>query len=185
MAGQAVSVREIFDHALELATPAERSAYLEVACAGRPEVRREVEALLRALDSAGDFLARPAVEEAIPLLADDTKALGRRVETAEDHPTEATDPAATATGPPTAADGGLGFLQPSGKAGTLGRFLHYEVQQVLGRGGFGTFLKAFDEKLPRPVAVKVLSPRLADDATARRRFLREARAASAAGTRRT
>jgi formylglycine-generating enzyme required for sulfatase activity/serine/threonine protein kinase len=49
---------------------------------------------------------------------------------------------------------------------------------VLGRGGFGTVFRAFDEKLCRVVAIKVLGPRLAGSAAARRRFLREARSAA-------
>jgi WD40 repeat protein len=40
-------------------------------------------------------------------------------------------------------------------------------------------LKAFDEKLHRVVAIKVMAPQLATSATARRRFVREARAAAA------
>jgi hypothetical protein len=115
MAGRAVSVREIFDQAQELATPGERAAYLEEACAGRPEVRREVEALLRALDRAGDFLARPAVAVTVA-------------------------PLGTEVRQPAAANEGLDFLEPSTKPGALGRFLHYEVQEVLGKGGFGVVL---------------------------------------------
>src|SRR5436853_494145 len=48
-----------------------------------------------------------------------------------------------------------------------------------GRGGFGTVLRAFDEKLHRVVAIKVLSPAFAAHAAARKRFIREARAAAA------
>src|SRR5437588_596926 len=42
---------------------AERSAYLDEACAGDPDLRRRVEALLRSHDEAGSFLGRPAVEQ--------------------------------------------------------------------------------------------------------------------------
>ena len=51
--------------------------------------------------------------------------------------------------------------------------------QVLGSGGFGTVVKAFDEKLHRLVAIKVMAPLLAATSPARKRFLREARAAAA------
>jgi serine/threonine protein kinase len=55
----------------------------------------------------------------------------------------------------------------------------YEVTGVIGRGGMGVVLKAFDPALSRKVAIKVLSPALASCGAARRRFLREARAAAA------
>jgi len=53
----------------------------------------------------------------------------------------------------------------------------YEVIALLGAGGMGEVYRARDPKLNRPVAVKVLSNELADLA-ARRRFQREAQAAS-------
>jgi hypothetical protein len=77
------------------------------------------------------------------------------------------------------ADPGLAFLQRCENVGSLGRLAHYEVRRVLGRGGFGIVLEAFDAKLRRLVAIKVLDPGLADNAAARQRFLREARAAAA------
>src|SRR5262249_45861355 len=81
------------------------------------------------------------------------------------------------TEPP--SDERLSFLQPGTRPDSLGRLAHYEVLQILGQGGFGIVLKAFDDKLHRPVAIKVLSSQLAGNATARKRFLREARAAAA------
>ncbi|HEX4613368.1 MAG TPA: serine/threonine-protein kinase, partial [Urbifossiella sp.] len=56
---------------------------------------------------------------------------------------------------------------------------HFQVTEILGRGGCGLVLKAFDRKLHRTVAVKVLSGEAAANPTARKRFLREARAAAA------
>ena len=76
-------------------------------------------------------------------------------------------------------DEGLDFLDPSDKPGSLGRLGHYEVLEVVGRGGMGVVLKAFDENLHRVVAIKVMAPQLAASATARQRFTREARAAAA------
>jgi len=74
---------------------------------------------------------------------------------------------------------GLHFLAPSTKPGGLGRLAHYEVQEVIGKGGFGIVLKAFDEKLHRVVAIKVLSPVYAAIGSARKRFIRESRTAAA------
>ena len=53
----------------------------------------------------------------------------------------------------------------------------YRVEFQLGQGGMGTVYRALDTKLNRPVAIKVLSNDLAD-ASARRRFQREAQMAS-------
>ncbi|OYV84688.1 MAG: serine/threonine protein kinase, partial [Planctomycetia bacterium 21-64-5] len=50
--------------------------------------------------------------------------------------------------------------------------------RVVGRGGMGVVLEAFDSRLHRNVAVKVLDPELAGDDIARQRFCREARAAA-------
>ena len=42
----------LFEAALERTSPAERQAFLDEACAGRPEMRRQVEDLLRLNDAA-------------------------------------------------------------------------------------------------------------------------------------
>src|SRR5262245_9794788 len=73
----------------------------------------------------------------------------------------------------------LSFLKPGTEPGSLGRLGHYEVRKVLGVGGFGLVLQAFDGKLQRLVAIKVLGPQLAGNANARSRFVREARVAAA------
>jgi serine/threonine protein kinase len=73
----------------------------------------------------------------------------------------------------------LEFLDPPTGPGHLGRFGPYEVLGLLGRGGMGVVLKAFDPALHRLVAIKVLAPELATSATARQRFAREARAVAA------
>lgn len=77
------------------------------------------------------------------------------------------------------AEESLDFLAPSDWPDSLGRLGAYEVKGVLGRGGMGVVLKAFDPALSRNVAIKVLAPSLANSGAARRRFLREARAAAA------
>jgi serine/threonine protein kinase len=72
----------------------------------------------------------------------------------------------------------LAFLAPGSEPGSLGRLDHYEVLEVVGRGGAGVVFKARDTKLKRVVAIKVLAPQFAADATARKRFVREAQAAA-------
>jgi serine/threonine-protein kinase len=71
------------------------------------------------------------------------------------------------------------FLTPSQGADSLGRLDHYEILEVVGRGGMGVVLKGFDEKLQRIVAIKVMAAELAVSGAARQRFIREARAAAA------
>jgi serine/threonine protein kinase len=71
------------------------------------------------------------------------------------------------------------FLDPTDKPGCLGTLGHYEIIDLIGRGGMGLVFRALDPRLNRIVAVKVLAPQLAAHPTARRRFLREAQAAAA------
>ncbi len=48
----------------------ERRAFLDKACAGNPELRAQMEALLTADEEAGGFLATPAHQAAVELLAE-------------------------------------------------------------------------------------------------------------------
>src|SRR5258708_19056351 len=55
----------------------------------------------------------------------------------------------------------------------------YEIRAFLGSGGMGEVYRATDTRLRRDVAVKVLSSRLITESSAKQRFEREARTASA------
>ena len=59
------------------------------------------------------------------------------------------------------------------------RLGHYEIVDLLGSGGMGEVYLATDQKLGRNVAVKILNARLNSDETQLRRFIREAKTASA------
>jgi serine/threonine protein kinase len=61
---------------------------------------------------------------------------------------------------------------------TSGQMLkHFRLEGLLGEGGMGLVYRAYDSRLHRPVAVKVLSHELTSDVERKQRFLQEARAA--------
>jgi hypothetical protein len=157
-----MNAEAIFAEALAKNTPAERAAYLDEVCGLDMALRNRVETLLRSHDAAGSFLGKAAIQVAAEKLAGQA-----RCDATEAEPgAEDTD------------DEPLGFLGPSDKPESLGRLGHYEILEVIGRGGMGIVLRAFDEKLHRIVAIKVMAPELAATSPPRKRFLREARSAA-------
>ena len=73
----------------------------------------------------------------------------------------------------------LDFLEKTSQPGLLGKLGAFDIVRVIGRGGMGVVLHAFDPSLQRDVALKLLDPSLGSNDTARQRFTREARAAGA------
>src|SRR5262245_9059512 len=68
------------------------------------------------------------------------------------------------------------FLAPPEVPDELGRLGGYRVLGVVGAGGMGVVFRAEDPRLERIVALKAMLPHLALAATAKQRFLREAKA---------
>jgi serine/threonine protein kinase len=77
-------------------------------------------------------------------------------------------------------------LQPDNHAtATELRFEHYQILKTkdqslmeLGHGAMGVTYKGLDVQLQRPVALKIIKAKFIGDASARQRFVREARAAA-------
>lgn len=137
----------------------ERAAFLTKQCGDDQKLQRRVERLLR-MDSshAHLFERKPA-----SILSDLTTG-------PEDHSSN--------TGQ-NLVERVLQQLEPTANQDCLGQLGHYEIHDIIGRGGFGVVFSAVDQKLKRPVAIKVLSPALASGVEHRERFLIEARSAAA------
>jgi eukaryotic-like serine/threonine-protein kinase len=130
-------VEKICQSALEL-EESQRSGFLDEACAGDGELRREVESLLKFEKGQDEFIKEPALEVAAKMMAEE---------------------------------------KPESLIGQqLGS---YQIVSLLGRGGMGVVYKARDTRLNRSVAIKVLPADQMSDPERKRRFIQEARAASA------
>jgi serine/threonine protein kinase len=164
MATDPARVQAAFLAAADLTDPAARAACLDRECAGDAALRSRVEALLRAVDQPDSLLDAPID----PAAGGETKTLPPDPSATQTHGDGTTDDVADA----------LAFLAAAGRPDSLGRLAHYEVLEVLGRGGFGIVYRAFDDVLQRVVAVKVLAPSMAVTSPARKRFVREARSAA-------
>ena len=159
--------RTIFLTAIEIADLTKRVAYLDHACSGNAKLRAQVDALLNSHQQSSQFLETPA--SAGNLAVDLTLVSHAPVEGDDDHNS------AASTGEAELRK----YLRPSTRLGWLGRLAHYEIEEILGRGAFGIVAKAYDEKLHRVVAIKLMNPDLASTSAPRKRFLREARTAAA------
>ena len=171
--------REIFLTASEIEDPDQLVKFLDKACEGDDGLRQRLNVLLAASSGMGNFLEIPAVDQ--QWQASPATTLDQFPVTLDTGPSE---PVAGSTMvdmkyADQQIENRLQFLEPPQQPGTLGRLGSYDILRVVGTGAFGIVLEARDDALHRVVAIKVLAPELALNSPARKRFLREARAAAA------
>jgi len=123
-----LGVKAVFDEAAEIADPEARGVFLDRACAGDLELRRKVDALLQAYDSAGSFLQRPAVE------ADFAQ------EFSASNPSPAVTPCPSAEGP----------------GARIGAYKL--IEEIGGGGMGMVYLAEQDKPVRRRVALKIIKP---------------------------
>jgi serine/threonine protein kinase/tetratricopeptide (TPR) repeat protein len=159
----APTARAVFDHAVEIDSPAERKAYLDEVCAEAPELRDRVEGLLRAHEQAGSFLQTPAggLPEATgpyqPGSDTSDQSRGAMPETV-DHVSR-----------PNRSPGAEG---PGSWIGA------YRLVKKLGEGGMGAvYLAEQEQPIRREVALKIIKPGM-DSAQVVARFNAERQALS-------
>ena len=156
-------VAEMFAHARELSA-ADRAIYLDRECAGKPELRRQIEDLLEHDQAEDDLLERPAWD-----------GIATSAHSAEG-----------ALRPPFSLEELLGkgdigpvFRAPALQLESLPGCLldqKYRIERLLGKGAMGAVFQATHLGTTRTVAVKVIVPKLAEHAEFSQRFKREAEA---------
>ena len=137
----------------------EREAVFQKECAGDESLRRQVQSMLEALERAGEFMEVPALQVAVQMAR------------------------ATGSGSPAFEVAARALAQDrkdEPQPDYVGRsLLHYRITEKIGEGGMGVVYKARDTHLDRTVAIKVLPAEAMADPERKRRFVQEAKAASA------
>jgi hypothetical protein len=148
-------VEELYHAALER-SPEERAAFLQQACAGDEELLGEVNSLLRYEDDLDDFMERPAAEAAMA-----------------ERPDAHWSPSSTPQGAGGAPTPGHTPRRPD--LPTLFAWGDLEVLELIGEGGFGEVYRAWDTRLEREVALKLLQASRSESAESRASVVREGR----------
>jgi serine/threonine protein kinase/tetratricopeptide (TPR) repeat protein len=152
MASQEQSVEQLFGAALDR-RPEERHAFLDRACAGAPELRQRVEELLLADERAGSFLEKPLL-----ISRADQGTSRSTVEFNSGRPhSSGFDPSST------------GRFEPGQTIAD-----RFAIIRFIARGGMGEVYEVEDRFLQGVhVALKMILPQIAGDASSSHRFEQE------------
>jgi len=135
-------IKGLFDVAQEIPS-AKREKFLDKACAGDVDLRREVENLLSSFENPTSFMEQPAAKEVASLIIE------------------------------------RNIIERNNDLESGQMLSHYQISSKIGEGGMGDVYLAQDTRLNRGVAIKLLSVKLNKNENHLRRFVQEARAASA------
>ena len=173
--------REISIAALRISDPSRREEYLKSVCKGDTELLHRVNSFLK---SQGQLTDAPSITDLLTL--DVTSVSGKDASANSSTDVQCSAGFDTRTDAKTETiktdsidETLLRLLEKSEQANSLGRLDNYEIKRVIGRGAFGIVLEAFDTKLRRAVAIKLLAPTLATSREESRKFLSEAQAVAA------
>ncbi|HUQ68008.1 MAG TPA: protein kinase, partial [Planctomycetaceae bacterium] len=195
MSDKSPQLDSLFAAALEIESAERRAAFLESACGADPELRRQVEQLLRSHQQAGSFLERPAAGLDATLVSDAAAHHLEAVMQAGLAPAFGEDQAVVV------GKAGHSVLKSLGQTIALPRVAlrdsveqgsdpivrprsaempdrdsdsRYQLQGEIARGGMGAILKGRDTDLGRDLAIKVLLDAHKDKPEVVQRFIEEA-----------
>jgi serine/threonine protein kinase/Leucine-rich repeat (LRR) protein len=194
MTDQPPQLDSLFLTALEIESAEQRAAYLEAVCGANPELRQQVEQLLRSHQQVGSFLERPADDVDATIVADSLAAVMQ----AGLSPNFDKDTAVVVGNASHSVLKNLGqtidvphvvlrdsvkhgddpIVWPkSGEMPDRDSDSRYQIQGEIARGGMGAILKGRDTDLGRELAIKVLLDEHKAKPEVVQRFIEEAQIA--------